>query len=530
MSSVTKNKLSVDKKLFLVIFAIAFIIFLFTTDAHRYTIDEDMAQQQSLRIATQEPHPLYVEGKSSVLFEYPDIFPVDAPWFTPGPVCQNAILCSKAQIGHSLTQVPFIFINHNFHIFTKDSVVWTTADFDDPHYVYWRNTLNPDFTFLELFYGPVFSALSTAVFFLICRTFNFSQKTSLILTLLYAFTTMAWAYSQTSLNGVPVTFFVLLGFLYFRKFQNNYSAINLMVCGTSLGFAFLVRLDAVLFIVPLFLFLLYEVRKQNERFKKIFSYLIPTASAYVIDKVIFQLVRYGFSLQTADYGTNPIGAIPTATASIFESMFGLLLSPGVGLLIFVPILFTMFFSFPDFYSRNKSECILILSFAVLFLYFYGAGAGGWWHGLVAWGPRYLLPIIPFLLLPLGASIERRKSRIIKTSLVTLGYFGFFFNLVHMVQDVSWFVWGRPGSTQGLFSLGKAQTELYIHDSVIWSFEFSQLTHSIINAFTSLQVDIFLFKVLGAPLFGFTFVIIIVPLTYFLLSLLKNKKYSQKEIY
>jgi hypothetical protein len=81
----------------------------------------------------------------------------------------------------------------------------------------------------------------------------------------------------------------------------------------------------------------------------------------------------------------------------------------------------------------------------------------------------------------------------------LGSLGFFFNLVYILQDVSWFVWGSPGRT-GLFSLGNIQTSLYIHDAVIWTFEYSQLTHSIINIFSNLQIDLFFVKLFGAPIF------------------------------
>lgn len=506
--------------MFFLVFVITLSVFLFTTDAHRYTIDEDMAEQQAIRIATQKPHPLYVQGNSSTLFEYPDVFPINVPWYHPGSICLNAILCSKSDIGYSLTEAPFIFINHNLHIITKENVSWTANDFDDPHYVYWRNSIDPDLTFLELFYAPIFSALSIGVFFLICRTFNFDQKNSLVLALLYGFTTIMWAYSKTSLNGVPLTFFALLGFLYLRKFQKNQHVFNLIISGSSLGFGFLVRLDSVLFILPVLVFLIYELRKQNEKIKKFFAFLIPIAMSYVIYMLI-NLIRFGTS-PTSTVSETIIGGIPTVPTDLLVNIFGLLFSPGVGLFVFTPILLTVFFSFPYFYKRNKAECLLFLSFTGLFLFYYGSNIGGWWHGLVAWGPRYLLPIVPFLLLPLGAGIEKKKSKILKTILIILGGFGFFFNLVYVIQDVSWFVWCRPGCTHGLFSLGNSQTALYIHDAVMWSFEFSQLTRSIISAFATLQPDIFLLKVLSQPIFALTFAVIVLPSIYILCRLIREK--------
>ena len=186
----------INKKLFLSIFFITFTIFLFTSDGHRYSGDEDWQNLQAIRMVTLEPHELYIDGESRIRFEYPISYP--PAW--QGTTCYNYILCSPAKIGNSVTQVPFLFINHTFNIISEDTVTWTTDDFSDLHYVFWRNSIESDFTFMELFYGPFYMALSISVFFLICRTFNYQIRTSLILSFLLALTTPLWAYSQTSLS------------------------------------------------------------------------------------------------------------------------------------------------------------------------------------------------------------------------------------------------------------------------------------------------------------------------------------------
>ena len=60
--NITKTKLSVDFKLSLLLFVITFTIFVFTSDGHRYTIDEDIAQQQTIHLVIQKPDPEYVQG------------------------------------------------------------------------------------------------------------------------------------------------------------------------------------------------------------------------------------------------------------------------------------------------------------------------------------------------------------------------------------------------------------------------------------------------------------------------------------
>ena len=104
-----KLKNSSSLRLPLIVFSLFFIIFLFTSDGHRFTFDEDVTSQQSKRIATWSPDPSYVQGESRYFFEYPWLFSPDNPDQKQRSICLNAILCSHGTIIHSLTQVPFIF-------------------------------------------------------------------------------------------------------------------------------------------------------------------------------------------------------------------------------------------------------------------------------------------------------------------------------------------------------------------------------------------------------------------------------------
>jgi hypothetical protein len=509
-----QQKINVDRKLFLLIFLITFTIFLFTSDAHRYSIDEGVAQEQTIRLITLEDNILYEDGVSALGYEYGDLFAIHDQ-----PLCGHSLLCTSAYIGHSIVQYPFVFINHNLNIITESTVIFSDDDFDDPHYVWWRNSLNSDFTFMELTFGPFFSALSVGVFFLVCRTYNFKTNNSILIAFLYAFTTSVWAYSQTSLNSVPMTFFVLLGFLFLRKFQNTSSPSFVLFCAGSFGFAFLIRPDTILFIIPITIFLILHFWKQNNKIKNLISFFTPLLLCYAV-------YHYVQSLRFSDIST---GLVETTTSFVsrghnydyfLDGLFGLFLSPGVGLLIFSPILLSIFFSFPDFFSKHKKDCLLFLSIIFYFIYTYST-VGDTWHGLSAWSARYFIPIIPFLLLPLAASFEQRKNKYLTISLLSAGAFGIFTNIIYVIQDVSWFVWGLMGSDRGLYALGTYETPLRIHALTLWTFEYSPLTQSAITGITNLNLDIYLVKLFGIPIFISILIVIILPLC-FLLYHTKNK--------
>ena len=253
----------------------------------------------------------------------------------------------------------------------KIEINLTYDDFDDPAYIIWRNSLDSDFILLETLYGPIFSSLSVAVFFLISRTFTYSEKTSIFLALIFGLATAIWAYSNTSLNTTASIFFILWGFYYFRKFQQNYSIQKLVISSIILSFGFLVRPDVILVIIPLCVLLIFELKNKNKKIRKIILFLIPHIFSFGILKLMNYL-NYGIlNDNTGITSMEFVKSISVIEVPLHVGIFGNLLAPGLGLMIFVPVLFTIFFSFPDFWQKYKKETILFSSIIILFLIFYG---------------------------------------------------------------------------------------------------------------------------------------------------------------
>tara|TARA_B100000949_G_scaffold166987_1_gene147409 strand:- start:137 stop:640 length:504 start_codon:yes stop_codon:yes gene_type:complete len=148
-----------------------------------------------------------------------------------------------------------------------------------------------------------------------------------------------------------------------------------------------------------------------------------------------------------------------------------------------------------------------------------------WEGYTAWSPKYLYMIIPFLLLPLGASIEKRGRKILPIICI-LGCIGFFFNFVNIIQDVSWFVWSYPGAHfTGLFGLALdtgRSCSMYICPEVTWTFQYSPLINSIYLALSNLHPDLFLLKLFGIQYYILTLVSVLSAEFYLLYRILKPK--------
>ena len=136
-------------------------------------------------------------------------------------------------------------------------------------------------------------------------------------------------------------------------------------------------------------------------------------------------------------------------------------------------------------------------------------------------------MIPFLLIPLGASLEQRNRWKILPIILILAVIGAFFNTVYVIQDVAWFVWSRPGTEVGLFGLeGFKTAQMYLVSDVIWTFQYSQLTHSIITAFEQLQHDIYILHILGPIPYSIIFTFSVSILSYLFYRVFRPKKISQ----
>ena len=242
MMSQTKSvSMKNDHKVFFLILIISFSIFIFTASAHRFTSDDYVAYSQAERIINQTPIPNFIPGETRPGLQ--DSNQIQWNFST----CKDPIICSNVPLVYSMSLIPFIQLEQNLNILRDTDL--TLDDFDDNHYVWWRNTLSNEETFTFLYYGPLITAISTAILFAICRTYNFSIKIAITVAFLYGFTTMAWAYSSTAMSVILVSMTVLLSFYFYRKFVKNQNFFSLIFCGFSLGASVLVRYDSFIVVV-----------------------------------------------------------------------------------------------------------------------------------------------------------------------------------------------------------------------------------------------------------------------------------------
>jgi len=285
-------------------------------------------------------------------------------------------------------------------------------------------------------------ALLALVFYALCCAVGYRKSVASVLTLIFAFATVAWPDAQSALEQTQVNLFVLLAVLGVWLFikAGSHARRWLFLAGSSIGLAVFTRYDALLY-VPVFLGFMLAVRWQRFERDHIWSdtaVFAAGAAPWLLGVAAWNVLRFGSPFLTGLHEQ-------TLGEPFLQGLAGLLISPGKGLLWYLPLIVLLPFAARRFYARSASLSALFLVLILLPLLFYSNVL--YWHGDPAWGPRYLYTAVPYLILPLGEILMqwRRTGASLKTALVMLVLGSIGLNLA-AVSVTQWRFWYRLQAT------------------------------------------------------------------------------------
>ena len=279
-----------------------------------------------------------------------------------------------------------------------------------------------------LLFNLVVTAASVALVYLCFLELGYQRRVALLGSCVYAFATLAWPYSRTFFRE-PLTVLTYLlavyGLLRYRPPQPRRLGW-LVLTGLGLGVALVTKQISVA-LVPTLLVLAfaYEYRRPPEpgsslvrqRLAAALAVLLPLLLILGADRVYNQATLQGvelFSRDIVEYTTNP-QLSQSVPFRMLRGLLGLSISPYKGLFWYAPALLLGIvgaFSFTRRYPWEGMAFLLLIAG-----HFLGYSRYNFWSGGVAWGSRYMLPVIPFLILLSGpifvwlvADLPSRASR------------------------------------------------------------------------------------------------------------------------
>jgi hypothetical protein len=254
--------------------------------------------------------------------------------------------------------------------------------------------------FIVSFFNVVVSALCVSVLFLTARRLLRSEGAAAAVAGLYAFGTLAWPYSGTMFSEPLATLFVLVSF--YLLVLARPCSLHFALSGLALGLATATHVTAILFLPFLFLY----VRRLTGRASSSTLWLLGAAAVLTL-LGWYNFARFGSLLESgrALSGENPVLFHLPWTAEFWQGLYGSLFGGGKGLLLFSPAVVLAAAGWRAFFKNNLSLALILASADLCRVLFVASYYD--WHGGFCLGPRYLLPVVPLLVLPFGFWLDER---------------------------------------------------------------------------------------------------------------------------
>ena len=333
-----------------------------------------------------------------------------------------------------------------------------------------------------IFISSFLSALTSVLIYRISNYFTENEKTKIFTAFILSFGTLFLLYSTGYYARVLASFFSI--FAFYKLIKMKHSQVTnkeLIVAGLSSTAAFTMDYPHFIISFILFCYLLSFLRN-----KKIF-YFIIAASIPVVLTLLYHYIIFDNPFQTPEHlranqaNKEDLGqGFGGFNYPHLEKLFLYSFSSKRGLFFYNPIFLLSFYGLYLGSKKFKFEMLTIFFVFLLTYLFYSSSVWPWWWD-GSYGPRYLLVIFPYLILPLNFVIGKAN----KILFYTLLGISSFFSLLGVMFDRT-ALWTYP------FDVVNPIFKTYI--PLLLSKGFSNYTLNIIN-YKIINLQIYLINIL-----------------------------------
>ncbi len=244
--------------------------------------------------------------------------------------------------------------------------------------------------FIVSFLNYLIHALCAYLLFKIALFIGAQKKQAYLVSIIFALTSYSFVFAQSTYEHHFEMFFVLLS-TYYALGNGRYSGF---LSGLFLSIGLVFRTTTILAVPAILL-----IQRNNvERLKSLSTLALGIAFVFFYNYYRFgNALESGYSIawSLAHMGRFKYWSLSTVP----QALFGFFFSPGKGLLFFSTTFLLSFFVWRTFIKRHKLISLYILFISVAYVGLFSLNFA--WHGSIwSYGPRYILPILPFFYLPI----------------------------------------------------------------------------------------------------------------------------------
>ncbi|MBX2998723.1 MAG: phospholipid carrier-dependent glycosyltransferase [Caldilineaceae bacterium] len=272
---------------------------------------------------------------------------------------------------------------------------------------------------MALLIGPLISAATAYLLYRLLRRTDLSPRGAALGVLAWGLGTLALPYARMLFTEPMAAFSIVLALDALVAWRQERRLRWLPLAGIGLGLLFINKLANVI-VVPFFGFYFIAVLWQDRHSAHALRTFIHSGLAFALPIVGGFLLLIAYNI--ASFGVPlaaPFSGVEGFTTPILSGLNGLLFSPGKGLLWYVPLAWLVIPGFIVGWRTgiHRAERLLALGIFLALLLLYAAWFD--WAGGRSWGPRFLVPALPLLIVLIAPLLAWDQPRIARIGVAAL---------------------------------------------------------------------------------------------------------------
>ncbi len=233
---------------------------------------------------------------------------------------------------------------------------------------------------------------------------GYSHQTSIFVALIYGLATIAWVYAKYLFSSPLAGFLLMMTAYLLLAYKHERSTWRLGLAGFCGGLAVLTRANNLLLSGIFGIYLMVITFMDNPSRRR--GGHVGTIIIFIIGAMLAGMILLWYNWQRSG---NPLQTgydLTLFTSNFLLGLYKLLFSPLRGLFIYSPILILSIWGWVRFRREHPLEawlCFGLVSLNVLLFSFWSSGEG------LSWGSRFMVPIIPFMVICLTPMLEHKSS-------------------------------------------------------------------------------------------------------------------------
>ncbi|HTF88581.1 MAG TPA: phospholipid carrier-dependent glycosyltransferase [Planctomycetota bacterium] len=331
-------------------------------------------------------------------------------------------------VGQAIVALPFYFAGELAErVFPEvEALHAQTSDYGARRSEYWQHLAVG-------WRNSLLAAATAALLAIAARRLGASRRSALLSALLFGTATFVWPQARSTLSDVQAMFCLCLAFERWLAYRSTAREApwTLATAGGALALAVLTRVAIAPAAVVVAAACLGSMVAHRSRTLSWCAFLAPIALGAALF-LLTNALRFSSLTQTGYHVALAEGSF--FTYPLHLGIAGILISPGKGLLWMAPLVLLVPIGFHRARAGGERAwpwlaCLTSLAVAAPIL------CTQTWHGAWTYGPRYLLPCLPFLWPAVALAFDRaRERRLVLGAATLLSLLGFATAIPGVVVD------------------------------------------------------------------------------------------------